>query len=187
MPERENRRMPEDLHEIEPADAPLEEYSLEELEEWAEELRRERDAGSWIDTAHSDGSTTDPHEAQEQGLVYTPPTDPPVLPSDDPQGAEIAAGFATSMEEYGPDVVDLPERVDNNDEDLVQDVLTMLRNNSETSHLTEVQVAVRNGVVYLRGNVVSQDDISLVDEMVRDMEGVVDVENDLDVDMDYDY
>ncbi len=132
-----------------------------------------------IDTAHTDGSTTDPHQAQEQGLVYDPPSDPPVLPSDDLQGAEIATGFASSMEASDPGVVDLPDRVDNQDLDLEEDIRMALRFNSETSHLTDVEVMVRNGMAYLSGTVVSEDDIAIVQYLVRDLEGVRDVHNDL--------
>ena len=171
-----------EIHDYVPyADTPIEEVSLEELEELAEEYRRAAEAGSLIDTAHTDGSTSDPHEAQDQGLVYEPPLDPPVLPSDDFQNVRIAAGFASSMEEHGPNVADVPDRVDGNDEDILADVFTMLRNNGETSHLEDVKVAVRAGVVHLRGTVFSDDDIAIVDEMIRDMDGVVDVDNQLEV------
>lgn len=160
---------------------PTVEVSLEELEEATDALKRKEAAGDLIDTQHTDGSTTDPHQAQEQGLVYTPPHDPPVLPSDDPQGAEVAAGFATSMEESNPNVEVLPPRVDNNDLDLEEDIATALRVNSETTHLDNVKVRVQNGVAYLWGTVVSQEDISIVQHLVHDLEGVVDVINDLHI------
>jgi hypothetical protein len=153
-------------------------YSYEELEEVTDDLRKERDLKA-IDTAHTDGSTTDPHQAQEQGLVYDPPSDPPVLPSDDPQGAEVAAGFASSMEASNPDVLDLPDRVDNQDLDLEENIQTALRNNSETSHLTDISVTVRNGIAHLNGHVVSEDDIAIVHYLVRDLDGVQDVRNNL--------
>ena len=47
-----------------------------------------------------DGETDDPYVASQEGLTYIPPTDPPFVPSDDPQGIEIAAGTgASSLEE----------------------------------------------------------------------------------------
>ena len=61
------------------SDETMETYSLEALDEAEEELRREWEAGDMVDTAHTDGSTSNPHQAQEQGLVYDPPSDPPVL------------------------------------------------------------------------------------------------------------
>ncbi|MFZ1754938.1 MAG: BON domain-containing protein [Caldilineaceae bacterium] len=153
-------------------------YSIEALEELKEELRVERDLKA-IDTAHTDGSTTNPHQAQEQGLVYNPPSDPPVLPSDDPQGARIAAGFADSMEAIDPNAVDLPERVDNQDLDLEEDILTALQNNSETAHLSDVTAEVNNGVAFLRGTVPSADDIPRVDDIVSRLEGIYEVRNQL--------
>lgn len=165
-----------------PTDPPVEEVSFEELMELREKLESEDvSTGDLISTQDTDGSTTDPALAQEQGLVYIPPSDPPVAPSDDLQGVEIAAGFASSMEETDLDMLDLPERVDDNDSDLEDDIRTALRYNSETMHLDDVRVYVRNGIAYLRGTVVSEDDITIVDEMVRDIDAVVDVNNELEV------
>ena len=169
---------PNDPNLLERPEDPTLTYSLEELEEITSDLRKQQDLQA-RDTAHTDGSTTDPHQAQEQGLVYDPPSDPPVLPSDDLQGVEIAAGFAPSMEASDPDVIDLPDRVDNQDLDLEEDIRTALRYNSETSHLTDVEVMVRNGMAYLSGTVVSEDDIAIMQYLVRDLEGVRDVHNDL--------
>jgi len=160
---------------------PLIEVSYEELEEQQREARHVRELERGIDTAHTEGSTDDPLLAQRQGLVYIPPSDPPVLPSDDGQNVAIAAGFASSMEETDPSVVRLPDHVDGNDLDLEQDIRTMLHNNSETAHLTHVKLAVRNGIVFLTGSVQSEDDIAILDEMIRDMEDIVDVRSRLTV------
>jgi len=173
-------RVPTERDEFD-AIGPIEEVSLEELEEREYMARLAADADGIIDTAHTDGSTTNPQEAQEQGLVYTPPDDPPVIPSDDLQGIEIAAGFASSMEEANLDVERLPARVDNQDLDLEDDIATALRFNSETSHLTGIRHAVREGIVFLAGTVESDDDIAVVDYLIRDIDGVVDVRNNLEV------
>lgn len=167
--------------EDQPQEAPIEEYSLEELDELTDELKAKQDAEGLVDTAHTDGSTANPQLAQEQGLVYEPPSDPPVLPSDDPQGAEIAAGYASSMEEANPDVEDLPPRVDNQDLDLEEDIATVLRNNSETGHLDDIEITVTNGIAWLRGTVTSREDIAIVQRIVGDVQGVVAVENDLEL------
>lgn len=163
------------------AETPILEFSYEGLEEEIEKQRHRTEADELVDTAHTDGSTDNPALAQEQGLVYLPPSDPPVLPSDDPQGAEIAAGFASSMEETEPGAVDLPDRVSGNDLDLEQKIRTVLQNNSETANLTELQLAVRNGVVFLAGSVETRSDIAIIDEMLRDMQDIVDVRNQLEV------
>ncbi len=162
-------------------EAPEVEVSYEELADALEENPVEDAIENPVDTQHSDGSTTDPHVAVEQGLVYTPPSDPPVLPSDDLQGAEVATGFAQSMEESNPDVERLPDRVDNQDLDLEEDVMTALRNNSETGHLEEIRVRVRNGIVLLAGTVFSEQDIAIVEEQIRNLPGVLDVANELSV------
>jgi osmotically-inducible protein OsmY len=131
-------------------------------------------------TKDSDGHTYNPHQASEQGLTYTPPSDPPTLPSeDDPQGAEMAAGFAPSMEASDPDVERLPDRVDDNDLDLRDDVYTALRLNSETFHLTRVKVQVDQGVINLLGTVPTEDDINRIYDIVRGLNGVVAIKNNL--------
>lgn len=161
-------------------DAPTEEISLDELEELlgsAHDLALE----DVFDTQHGDGHTYNPYIAQDQGLVYTPPHDPPVLPSDDGQGARMATGFAQSMEESNPDIVDLPAHVDNNDLDLEDDIFEALQNNSETSHLAEIDIRVHNGIAYLSGVVETDDDIARVAEVVAYLDGVLDVVTDLEV------
>ena len=134
-----------------------------------------------IDTQHTDGHTYNPQQAAEQGLTYTPPEDPATLPSDDPQGAEVGAGFAPSMEESDPAAEVLPPPLDNNDLDLRDDVYQALEANSETAHLSNVKVQVDNGVVNLLGTVFSQDDIALVHEIVKGLKGVAAIQNNLQV------
>jgi len=122
-------------------------------------------------TKQGEGHTHNPHLATQQGLTYTPPSDPPILPSEEaPQGVEVAAGFAPSMEESNPDVERLPNTVDNNDLDLLENIHLVLRNNSETGHLTNVKVQVDQGVVNLLGTVTSQDDIPVVFDLVSTLE-----------------
>ena len=73
-----------------------EEISLEELEEELQAQTREEelDEDGTVDTQHGDGTAYYPLKAQQQGLVYIPPDDPPVLPSDDLQ--QIARQLAAS-------------------------------------------------------------------------------------------
>ena len=134
------------------------------------------------DTQHGAGDTYDPEEAQEQGLSYTPPSDPPVRPSDDPEGAEIAAGFAPNMEGSSPDTRDLPEGVDNNDLELANDVEVALRNNSETAELVEdIMIDVQDGRVTIEGAVTTEDDVGRIYDIIIELAGVRDVQSDLDV------
>jgi hypothetical protein len=129
------------------------------------------------DLEPDDDITTDPWEAVEEGYPYAPPTDPPILPSDDLEGAEIAVGFASSMEESNPDEEILPPRVDRGDLELEQHIYTVLRNNSETQNLTDIEVSVCDGIVVIRGIVQSDNDIAIVDDIVNDLDGVIEVMN----------
>jgi osmotically-inducible protein OsmY len=106
--------------------------------------------------------------------------DPPVVPSDDLQGVEVAAGFASSIEDE-PEIANLPERVDDNDSDAEEDIRRALRYNSETTHLEDVRVYVLDGIAYLRGTVLDEDDIAVVDEFVRDLDVVDEIRNELEV------
>lgn len=134
------------------------------------------------DTAHSDGHTYNPQIAWEQGLTYTPPDDPPVLPADNYEGVEIAAGYATSMEDSVPDdeVDETGEPI--TDAELEERVAVALRSNGETMDLTSVRVRVQDGVAILLGTVPSDMDESLVADIVADLPGIEDVESRLDVD-----
>jgi hypothetical protein len=147
------------------------------------ELERDLATEELYDTQHGDGHTYNPQQAWEQGLTYTPPHDPATQPSDDLQDAEFAAGFGTSVEDSGADEEVLPSNVDNNDDELQNDVYLILRNNSETADLTDITVRVRDGVVTLLGTVPTDTDIALVDEIVWDIDGVLEVENQLDIDI----
>jgi hypothetical protein len=163
----ESRPVEEQLLRIRPDDVDFE-----------EDLTTERA----FDTKQSEGHTFDPWKAEDQGLTYTPPSDPPIVPSeDDPQGAEIAAGFAPSMEAAGAEVEDLPERVDNQSLDLEEDIYEALRYNSETRHLQDVRVHVHSGIVSLFGSVPSDQDLAQVYNVVSGLKGVVRVQNEIEV------
>jgi hypothetical protein len=164
-----------------PTDPPVVEVSFEELLELQDEMEGDDSLGDIIDTARTDGSTSNVQVAMDQGLVWEPPMDPPVIPSDDLQGAEIAAGFGSSIEDDNWEIEDLPERVNDNDADLEEELRIDLRHNSETTHLENVRIYVRNGIVFLRGTVLDEDDITIVDEFVRDNDAVRDVRNELEV------
>jgi hypothetical protein len=166
--------------------APIDEFSLEELEEQISEQRRayELDEDGPVDTQHSDGSAYDGYIAQQQGLVYTPPDDPPILPSDDLQGAEIASGFGRAMEEADSLLSeDFPERFAERDEHLAEQIRTALRINGETSQHDAIEVEVAEGIVYLKGDVETLDDVDVILTVVRDVPGVVDIEEELRVEL----
>jgi hypothetical protein len=119
------------------------------------------------------GQTYQPQKAVEEGLSYTPPRDPATVPSeDDPQGSEIAAGFAPSMEDTNPDARNLPDRIDQADLEMQEDIGLALRYNSETAHLGDISALVNRGIVSLHGTVPSEDDLALVYAIVSELEGV---------------
>ena len=161
-------------------DTPTEEVSLEELEEIEAGLQRDLESDQIYDTQHTDGSTTNPEQAEEQGLVYIPPDDPPVIPSDDLQGVEIAAGFDDSLYGEDPRAEELPAQLWGNDEELEELVMTVLKHNSETSTMTDIRVAAQDGVVHLYGVVATDEEAAIVDQLVRDLDEVGEVVNHLD-------
>jgi hypothetical protein len=157
------------------------EISLEELEERLAEKERgaEFDEDGPVDTQHGDGTAYYPLKAQQQGLVYVPPDDPPILPSDDLQGIEIAAGFGKESQFEDPRGEYVPERLAGGDWDLQARIESVLHKSSLTNQMTAVQVQVEDGIVYLSGKVETLDDIDVVCSVVQQIDGVADVEEEL--------
>ena len=158
-----------------------EEISLEELEEELQARTREEemDEDGTVDTQHGDGTAYYPLKAQQQGLVYIPPDDPPVLPSDDLQQIEIAAGFGKEVELDDPRPEDTPDRLAEGDWDLQARIEAVLRKSSLTNQMTGVKVAVEDGIVYLSGEVETLDDVDVVCSIIGAIDGVEDVEEEL--------
>jgi hypothetical protein len=176
--------IPEEMRLEESLDLIRFEHAGEKLEGEDEDIEAEldRDDDNLFKTKNSDGHTHNPYIAWDQGLTYTPPDDSATIPSDEsPWGLELAAGFAPSVEEADLDIEDLPENVDNNDLDLLDDIQIALHNNSETGHLTNIKVQVEDGVVNLWGTVPTEDDIAIISEVIGDLEGVVEIIDNLEV------
>lgn len=157
------------------------EVSLEELEEalQAQTIEEEMEEDGTVDTQHGDGTAFYPLKAQQQGLVYIPPDDPPILPSDDPQGIEIAAGFGKEVEFDDPRGEETPDRLAGNDWDLQARIVAVLRKSSLTNQMTDIKVEVRDGIVYLAGKVDTLDDVDVVCSVVEGIDGVEDIEEEL--------
>lgn len=160
---------------------PITQISIEELTEAvqpAHDLAQEEA----FDTQHSDGHTYNPHHAQDQGLTYTPPVDPPTLPAEqDPQGTEIATGFTTTLEAEKARRENLPPRVVDNDYELEERIQGLLRKSSETAGLNELEVHVIDGTVYLQGTVKINRDIPLIYDIVSELPNVATVKSNLRV------
>jgi hypothetical protein len=157
------------------------EISFEAIEERLAEVEREAefDEDGPVDTQHGDGTAYYPLKAQQQGLVYIPPDDPPILPSDDPQQIQIAAGFAKEAQFEDPRGEYVPERLAGGDWDLQGRVESVLRKSSLTNQMSDVRVKVEDGIVYLSGEVDTLDDIDVVCSVIQQIEGVEDVEEEL--------
>jgi len=112
-----------------------------------------------------EGETDDPAIAAEEGLTWVPPMDPPVVADDDdPQGAQVAAGFGATAD-------DVEERVR---EALRADAAT-------TEYADALAIATRDGTVVVRGVVEHLDDTDNVIDVISRVSGVTDVIDELEV------
>ncbi|MCW5879467.1 MAG: BON domain-containing protein [Anaerolineae bacterium] len=122
------------------------------------------------------GYATDDSVAAEEGLAYFPPEDPATM-----RGAgagdelEIAAGFAPSASDAGFGVEDLPRRVQRGDYDLAEEVLEAIESASELTGF-RLRVRVRHGVVHVCGYVSTMEDLAILEDVIREVPGVVDVD-----------
>lgn len=120
-------------------------------------------------------------ESTENAEPYSPPTDPVIMPlANDATGAEVIGGMSRAggtaaleglEDEYQGPVPD----------DLLADkVLAALRADALTSGL-DVEVLARDGIVTLRGTVPSLDDAESAESVAGDVDGVLDVNEELTV------
>ena len=128
----------------------------------------------------TDDATTDVYEAIDEGKIYYPPEDPPILPSEKLRDADIAVGFATSADDAPPEEEDVPERFQDDDWDIAQRVREALRLHAYTSDL-QIRVHVQDGVVTLRGRVDNLQDAAVVEDIASEVEGVEEVREQLTV------
>lgn len=102
---------------------------------------------------------------------YMPPTDPPVLPGGR-EAIHMATGFGTSPEEEASF-----EPAPRGDEDIHDEALLILRQDSETSTLP-LDVTVEDGVVHLTGAVPSTMEAERAADLLSYVQGVVEVVDD---------
>jgi len=142
--------------------------SLESLEDLADAGLREDE-------------TSDPELAAEEGLAYVPPTDPPVIPADNKEGIEIAAGFgATSLDE--PYDEDHPSELLTPEDEMTARVREALRADAETSrYADDVGIESDGGLVLLRGMVDDLEDSDALVAVASEVNGVVEVRDELEV------
>jgi hypothetical protein len=128
-----------------------------------------------------DVGTTDVMLAVEEGLTYIPPIDPVVAPDpDSEEGLDVVGGFATDSLESPLEPIQVPPRMRRNDDELAEAVARALRADSYTTDLA-IDVEVEDGVVYLRGQVTSLEDIEQAEEVAGRVPGVEDVEEELEI------
>jgi hypothetical protein len=122
-----------------------------------------------------DEETDDAFEASDEGLTYVPPIDPPIVPSNNLEGVEIASGFGVSSldEPYDSDSHDSFEL---GDDEMAARVKEAIRADSLTSEYAgAIAVEVVNGVVVLRGQVTDLEDSDNLIAVASFVEGVVEV------------
>jgi hypothetical protein len=115
---------------------------------------------------------------EESDAVFFPPTDP-VIATDKRGNAEVLGGFSTdsmASNAVAPSVLDgVP-----GDEALADAIRRELREDALTTDLI-VDVAVREGVAYLRGAVVALEDAEHAEAVAARVPGVQDVVEELEV------
>lgn len=122
--------------------------------------------------ADSDG----PDDIAAEGETYTPPDDP-VVTTDRHGRTQILGGFDSSSDDSEVDISS-DGRV--GDEALADAVRRELRQDASTTELT-ILVAVRNGIVHLRGQVPDLDDADNAEAVASRVPGIREVVEELDV------
>ena len=176
------------IDEIEPARVP----TLTELDDGATTVPDRRyvneanpDAVASLDQAVEselrDGETDDPLVAIEEGQTWVPPSDPPTVPSDDPQGIDIAAGTGVlgAAERYDDDHLD---GADLDEGELNGRIREAIRNDAATSELADrLEIAVVGSTVILRGVVDDIEDGDNLAAVIEQVDGIDEVRDETEV------
>lgn len=154
--------------------------SLEEIEAEGEELEPDfaRYSGVKDPFAVSGAVSSEEEDVSETAEVYTPPIDPVVTTEQHGQ-TRVLGGFEIDAEE---EVQVEPSASDRHpgDEAIADAVRQELAEDAATTDLNIV-VAVRNGVVHLRGQVSDLDDVDNAEEVASRVPGVREVVEELEV------
>ena len=133
------------------------------------------DPGAWEDRAGSgdlvsldalvdddlrEGETDNPLVAIEEGLTYIAPSDPPVVPSDDPEGVDVPGSADT----------------DGGESDVNARIREALRADGATSALADhVEIAVIGSTAIIRGQVDGIEDGDALVEVASQVDGIEEV------------
>jgi len=134
-----------------------------------------------IESELRDGETDDPLVAIEEGQTWVPPSDPPTVPSDDPQGIDIAAGTGVegANERYDDDHLD---GGDLDEGELNGRIRDAIRNDSATSPLADrLEIAVVGSTVILRGVVDDLEDGDNLAAVIEQVDGIDEVRDETEV------
>jgi hypothetical protein len=114
-----------------------------------------------------EGETTDPIEATEEGEVWIPPTNPPVVPvTDDPDGIEVP-GFG---------------ELDAAEGSLNAEIRKALRSDASTSSLADrLEIAVIGSTAVIRGVVDGIEDSDAIVDVVSQVDGIDEVRDETEV------
>ena len=133
------------------------------------------------DSELRDGETDDPLVAIEEGQTWVPPNDPPTVPSDDPQGIDVAAGTGVEgMDERYDD--DHRSGDDLDESDLNGRIRKAIRNDAATSVLADrLEIAVVGSTAILRGVVDDVDDGDALAAVIEQVDGIDEVRDETEV------
>lgn len=127
------------------------------------------------------GETTDPLVAIEEGEVWIAPSDPPVVPSDDPEGIAIAAGAGVSAEDEPYDDSHRSGELDA-ESSLNGRIREALRADAATSPLADrLQIAMVGATAIIRGPVDGIEDSDAIVEVASRVAGVADVRDETEI------
>jgi hypothetical protein len=140
--------------------------SLDEVEDEEERSYSDYEAGAPVNPDLRAGETDDALVAIEEGLVWVPPTDPPIAPSDDADGIDVPGS----------------DEQDEGESDINARIREALRADSSTSALADrVRIAVIGSTAILRGRVDGLEDGDALVDVASGVEGIEDVRDETEV------
>lgn len=122
--------------------------------------------------------TNDVMDAVEEGFVYVPPIDPPTVPSDDLQDADIASGFGASALDEPYDAAHHSSFLPEDDEVTARVYEALHADSATTSYADEIDIETRGSVVVLRGvvsDLIDSDNLVAVASRVQGVTEVIDL------------
>ncbi|HET9456182.1 MAG TPA: BON domain-containing protein [Candidatus Limnocylindrales bacterium] len=133
------------------------------------------------DTDLRAGETDNAYVASDEGMPWIPPIDPPTVPTEDPQGVEVAAGTGVSANEEPYDDAHHGAGIPD-DLEMTARVREALRADSATSALADrVEIVTRGATIVLRGPVDGIEDGDALVAVAARVTGVAEVRDETEV------